>query len=168
MTWNNENISVSVSSTHTHTHTHTHKLFFFFFQYWGLNLGPSPGATPPALYCDEFFEIGSISQAGFEPWSFWSLPLSVAITKFSAINCVWEHILWIELPHPRSCQKWHRGLHPFFQVGNVTGYPSCRLLDRLGEVCVKSQQELVPNHVSLSSLLQGLILGTFPSRPPFS
>jgi hypothetical protein len=25
-------------------------LFFFSLQYWGMNSGPSPGATPPALF----------------------------------------------------------------------------------------------------------------------
>jgi hypothetical protein len=30
-------------------------LTFSFFQYWGLNSGPTPGATPPALFCDGFF-----------------------------------------------------------------------------------------------------------------
>jgi hypothetical protein len=28
---------------------------FFFWQYWSLNSGPSPWATPPALFCDEYF-----------------------------------------------------------------------------------------------------------------
>jgi hypothetical protein len=28
----------------------------FVFQYWGLNSGPTPWATPPALYCDEYFQ----------------------------------------------------------------------------------------------------------------
>jgi hypothetical protein len=34
------------------------KKFFFFsflFQYWGLNSGPTPWATPPAFFCDGFF-----------------------------------------------------------------------------------------------------------------
>jgi hypothetical protein len=30
--------------------------FFFFLQYQGLNSGPAPWATPPALSCDEFFQ----------------------------------------------------------------------------------------------------------------
>jgi hypothetical protein len=29
--------------------------FFSFLQYWGLNSGPTLQATPPALFCDEFF-----------------------------------------------------------------------------------------------------------------
>jgi hypothetical protein len=29
---------------------------FFFLWYWGLNSGPAPWATPPALFCDEFFQ----------------------------------------------------------------------------------------------------------------
>jgi hypothetical protein len=30
--------------------------FFFFSWYWGLNYGPIPWATPPALFCEGFFE----------------------------------------------------------------------------------------------------------------
>jgi hypothetical protein len=30
--------------------------FFFFLLYWGLNSGPTPLATPPALFCDFFFQ----------------------------------------------------------------------------------------------------------------
>jgi hypothetical protein len=51
--------------------------FFFFFRYWGLNSGPRPWATPWAPFVKGFFQIGScklFAQAGFEPWSFWSLP----------------------------------------------------------------------------------------------
>jgi hypothetical protein len=43
---------------------------FFFFWYWGLISGPTPGATPAAVFCDGFFEIGSLelfAQAGLEP-----------------------------------------------------------------------------------------------------
>jgi hypothetical protein len=29
--------------------------FLFFLQYWGLNLGPTSWATPPAFFCDVFF-----------------------------------------------------------------------------------------------------------------
>jgi hypothetical protein len=32
---------------------------FFFLWFWGLNSGPSPWTTPPALFCEEFFEIGT-------------------------------------------------------------------------------------------------------------
>jgi hypothetical protein len=31
-------------------------IFFFFFQYWGLNSGSTPWATPPVLFCDGFFQ----------------------------------------------------------------------------------------------------------------
>jgi hypothetical protein len=44
--------------------------------YWGLNSGPSTWATPPALFVMGIFAIGScelFAQAGFEPWSSWSL-----------------------------------------------------------------------------------------------
>jgi hypothetical protein len=44
--------------------------FFFFLQYWGLNSGPTPRATPTNPFCDEFLEIGSLeefAQAGSEP-----------------------------------------------------------------------------------------------------
>jgi hypothetical protein len=35
-------------------------LTFFFLQYWGLNSGPSPWATPPTLFfCEGFFKIVS-------------------------------------------------------------------------------------------------------------
>jgi hypothetical protein len=62
--------------------TWRHKLlqlgFFFSFWYRGLNTGPIPQATPPALFCDGyFFEIGSLelfSWADFKLQSFWSLP----------------------------------------------------------------------------------------------
>jgi hypothetical protein len=30
-------------------------LSFFFLWYWGLNSGPTPTATPPALFCDGYF-----------------------------------------------------------------------------------------------------------------
>jgi hypothetical protein len=33
--------------------------FYLFLQYWGLNSGPSPWTTPPALFCEGFFKIGS-------------------------------------------------------------------------------------------------------------
>jgi hypothetical protein len=51
--------------------------FFFFFWYWGLNSGPSPWATPPALFVMGIFETGShklFAQVSFEPRSSWSLP----------------------------------------------------------------------------------------------
>jgi hypothetical protein len=53
------------------------KDFFFFFQYWGLNSGPSPWATPPALFLWRVFQIGFCElfpQAGFKPQSSWSPP----------------------------------------------------------------------------------------------
>jgi hypothetical protein len=28
---------------------------FIYLQYWGLNSGPTPRATPPALFCDGYF-----------------------------------------------------------------------------------------------------------------
>jgi hypothetical protein len=37
--------------------------FFFFLRYWGLNSGPTPSATPPALFCEGFFKVGF--QAGW-------------------------------------------------------------------------------------------------------
>jgi hypothetical protein len=43
-----------------------------------LNSGSTPWATPPALFfVMGFFKIGPhklFAQAGFEPWSSWSLP----------------------------------------------------------------------------------------------
>jgi hypothetical protein len=44
-------------------------IYLFFLWCWGLNSGPAPGVTPPALFCGEFFEIGSLellSPAGFK------------------------------------------------------------------------------------------------------
>jgi hypothetical protein len=35
--------------------------FFFLLWYWDLNSGPTPLATPPALFCDMFFRDG-VSQ----------------------------------------------------------------------------------------------------------
>jgi hypothetical protein len=32
-------------------------LFFFFLWCWGLNSGPTPWATPPALFCDGLFQV---------------------------------------------------------------------------------------------------------------
>jgi hypothetical protein len=46
------------------------KTFFFFFLNWGLNSVSTPWATPPALFCDGFFEIGAhklFARAGFKP-----------------------------------------------------------------------------------------------------
>jgi hypothetical protein len=31
-------------------------LCFFFLQYWGLNSGPTPWVSPPALFCEGFFQ----------------------------------------------------------------------------------------------------------------
>jgi hypothetical protein len=31
-------------------------VFFLFLQYWGSNSGSTPGANPPALFSDEFFQ----------------------------------------------------------------------------------------------------------------
>jgi hypothetical protein len=31
--------------------------FLFLFRYWGLNSGPSPWATPPALFCEGCFQV---------------------------------------------------------------------------------------------------------------
>jgi H+/Cl- antiporter ClcA len=42
--------------------------------YWGLNSGPTPWATPPALFVFSIIKIGShelFAQAGFELWSSW-------------------------------------------------------------------------------------------------
>jgi hypothetical protein len=53
--------------------------FFFFLWYWGLNSGPTPHFEPfyQPFFVMGFFKIGSrelFAWAGFEPWSFWSLP----------------------------------------------------------------------------------------------
>jgi hypothetical protein len=37
-------------------HLHPPYSIFFFLQYWGLNSGPTPWATPRALFCDGFFQ----------------------------------------------------------------------------------------------------------------
>jgi hypothetical protein len=47
---------------------------YLFLQYWGLNPGPTPWATLPALFlwCDGFSEIRFwelFAPAGFKPWS---------------------------------------------------------------------------------------------------
>jgi hypothetical protein len=55
----------------------TNFFFFFFFWYWGLKSGPTSKATPPVLFCEGFFEIGSrklFAWAGFELQSSWCLP----------------------------------------------------------------------------------------------
>jgi hypothetical protein len=61
-----------------HTVVFINSFFFFFLQYWGLNSGPSPWATPSAqFFLIAFFEIGSrelFAQAGFELRSSWCLP----------------------------------------------------------------------------------------------
>jgi hypothetical protein len=42
---------------HSYLNVKTKVLFFFFFlQYWGLNSGPTPGATPLALFCGGLFQ----------------------------------------------------------------------------------------------------------------
>jgi hypothetical protein len=35
---------------------------FLFLQYWDLNSGPSPSATPPALFLGRFFFLNRVSQ----------------------------------------------------------------------------------------------------------
>jgi hypothetical protein len=50
---------------------------FFFLQNQGLNSGPTPWATPPALFVLRIFKIGFhelTAQAGFELWCSWPLP----------------------------------------------------------------------------------------------
>jgi hypothetical protein len=40
---------------------------------------PAPWATPPALFCDEFFEIGAhklFAQAGFKLWYSWVVSIT--------------------------------------------------------------------------------------------
>jgi hypothetical protein len=53
-------------------------LCIYFYITGDLNSGPTPWATPPALFCDGFFfKIGScklLAQAGFIMWSYRSLP----------------------------------------------------------------------------------------------
>jgi hypothetical protein len=46
----------------------------FFFRYWGLNSGPTPWATPIALFVKGFLEVESrelLPWADFKPRSFW-------------------------------------------------------------------------------------------------
>jgi hypothetical protein len=53
-------------------------LVIFFWWYWGLTSGPSPLATPPALFCKGFFDLeshGTICPGDIKPWSSSSLPL---------------------------------------------------------------------------------------------
>jgi hypothetical protein len=44
----------------------------------GLNSGPIPWATPPALFCERFFpdrvSMNFLPGVGFEPWCSWPLP----------------------------------------------------------------------------------------------
>jgi hypothetical protein len=37
------------------THIYIYIYIFFFLWYWGLNSGPAPWSTPPALFCDGLF-----------------------------------------------------------------------------------------------------------------
>jgi hypothetical protein len=63
---------LEIHNTHTHTHTHTHT---FFLQHRGLNSGPTPWATRPALFCDGFFLSYSVfACCSFKLRSSWSLP----------------------------------------------------------------------------------------------
>jgi hypothetical protein len=41
-------------------------IYLFILQYWGLNLGPTPQATPPALYCDGFYQ--EMGLKNYLPW----------------------------------------------------------------------------------------------------
>jgi hypothetical protein len=65
-------------------------------QYWGLNSGPSPWATPPALFGEEFFGIGShelFTWAGFEPWS---LMISASwVARITGVSCQCPAIILI-------------------------------------------------------------------------
>jgi hypothetical protein len=36
--------------------------------YWGLNSGSIPWATPPVLFCDGFFKIGSCELFAWAGW----------------------------------------------------------------------------------------------------
>jgi hypothetical protein len=59
-------------------------LFYFFLWYWGLNSGPIPWATLPALLCDEFFLRSGLmelfAQLGFEPQSSW-------VARITGVSC---------------------------------------------------------------------------------
>jgi hypothetical protein len=62
--------------------------FFSFLWYWGLNSGPTPWATPPALFCEGFFKTGShklFAWAGFEPRSF-SLSASCWVARITGVS----------------------------------------------------------------------------------
>jgi hypothetical protein len=53
-------------------------LFFFFLRYCGLNSGPMPWATPPALFCDGFFR-NRVSQTICQGWlQTTTLPISTS------------------------------------------------------------------------------------------
>jgi hypothetical protein len=52
-------------------------------QYWGLNSGPTPWATPPVLFCDGFFKIGS--RELFYPGWLWTLILLIAASWVARI-----------------------------------------------------------------------------------
>jgi hypothetical protein len=50
------------------TNVHHWIMFFFFFlRYWGLNIGPTPWATPPILFCEGFFQ-DRVSQTICPGW----------------------------------------------------------------------------------------------------
>jgi hypothetical protein len=80
--------------------------FFFFLQYWGLNSGPSPWATPPALFCDFFFFQDSVSRT-----------ICPGLSVTLLISASWVGLqVWVTgaqlIPH-------------FFNHSSVIGYLDC-------------------------------------------
>jgi hypothetical protein len=56
-----------------------HNVTFFFLPYWDLNSGPTPWATPPDLFCEEFFQ-NRVS---------WTICLSRLWTSILLISASW-------------------------------------------------------------------------------
>jgi hypothetical protein len=58
----------------------------FFWQYWGLNSRPTPWATPPALFCDGFFQ-NRVSRTICPSW-FWTAILLITTSQVARISGV--------------------------------------------------------------------------------
>jgi hypothetical protein len=85
------------------SHLLCYAFFFFFLQCWGLNSGPSPRATPPALFCDGCFG-DKISQPICPDW-LWTVILPISASWVTRITGVSHR-------HPTLCYCFLSSLPP--------------------------------------------------------
>jgi hypothetical protein len=113
--WDTDTLAsvLSLSHTHTHIHTHTHtnththtqtQNIFFFLQYWGLNPGPSPWATPPALFfCVKGFFWDRVLQTICPGW-LWTIIFLISASWVARIIGV-SHWHPATHTHPLTCSS---------------------------------------------------------------